>query len=426
MSPEELRDLVIAGLPGAPVVVALGGGADSAVAAWVCAGHAPVRAVFVHHDLEGSDALRAAAIEVANRVSLSLEVLSSPVAEGGNLEARARDARWQAIRASLNPGEIVVTGHSQDDLAETVLINLLRGAGSRGLGAMSVLRDDVIRPLAGVSRSDLRDMAETLTLPFVDDPANDDPRHLRNRVRAELIPLLEDQYRPGARTTLARAGSLLAADDAALQEAARQVPFREDGTALLAPTAVLTTIPPPVAARAIRRALRILHPPYAGTAADVDAVIAIAAGSVPAATLSSGVSAAREGPYVALWSDEPVVPSPSTLTVPGSVRFGTVLVTARGVTAGEQMPRSTALVDPAIFEAGVTLRALEQGERIDILDGTKLVRDALAEARVPRRKRSAWPVLANGAKIAAIVGGRVAPWARPAGVDAVAVTQERT
>jgi len=100
-------------------------------------------------------------------------------------------------------------------------------------------------------------------------------------------------------------------------------------------------------------------------------------------------------------------------------------VSARAVTAGEQTPHSTGLIDRAIFDAGVTLRAAEPGERIDITDGTKLVRDALAEARVPRRKRSAWPVLANGAKIAAIVGGRVAPWARPTGADAVAVTEER-
>ncbi len=276
MNAEELREQVIAQLPDAPLVVALGGGADSAVAAWACSRHLPVRAVFVDHALE--ETLLAAAQTLAEHVALPLTVLSAPVEDGANLESRARDARWQGIRANLAPGEVVVTGHSLDDLAETVLINLLRGAGSRGLAAMSVPRNGVVRPLTGASRTDLRGVAETLGLPFVDDPANSDPRHLRSRIRADLIPLLEREYQPGVRATLGRAASHLAGDDAALQTAARQVPMREDAGALLLPIPVLVTLPRPVAERAVRRTLRRIHPPYAGKASDVDTVFFVAAG----------------------------------------------------------------------------------------------------------------------------------------------------
>lgn len=424
MSPEELRDTVIARLPDAPLVVALGGGADSAVAAWACAGQPRVRAMFVHHDLEGSEALLSSATDLADTVAVPLTVLSAPVAGGGNLESRARDARWRGIRGNLAPDEVVVTGHSQDDLAETVLMNLLRGAGSRGLASMSVSRADIARPLSGFTRSDLRTVAEKLSLPFVDDPANDDPGYLRNRIRADLIPLLERDFQPGVRTTLARTGFLLSSDDAELEAAAMQVPIREDGEALLVPSPVLNTAPPPVAARAVRRALRTLHPPYAGKAADVDAVMSVASGTHRSATLSSGVTVSVEGPYVAIWIEEPAVPGPVSLSVPGSALFGVGVINALRIASGGPTSMSAVLVDPSVFETGVIVRAAAVGERIDIAGGTKLVRDALGEAGVPRRKRPAWPVLANDAKIAAIVGGRVAPWARPTGAGAVSVTQE--
>lgn len=423
MNAEELRERVIAQLPDAPIVVALGGGADSAVAAWACARHLPVRAVFVDHGMEA--ALLAAAQTLADHVALPLTVLSEPVEDGANLESRARDARWQGIRANLGPGEVVVTGHSLDDLAETVLINLLRGAGSRGLGAMSVQRNGVVRPLTGTSRVDLRGVAETLDLPFVDDPANTDPRYLRSRIRADLIPLLEREYQPGVRATLARAASHLAGDDAALQAAARQVPVVEDAGALLLPIPVLVTLPRPVAVRAVRETLRRIHPPYAGKASDVDTVFFVATGGNRTAALGSGVTVSREGPYVALWIEERPVPDAVPLAAPGSIRFGDHLVTASRWGVEDPAPISTVVVDGAIFESGLNVRAAATGERIDIVDGTKLVRDALAEAGVPVRKRSAWPVLADDAKITAIVCGRVAPWARPTTAGAVAVTREQ-
>jgi tRNA(Ile)-lysidine synthase len=423
MNAEELREQVIAQLPDAPLVVALGGGADSAVAAWACSRHLPVRAVFVDHALE--ETLLAAAQTLAEHVALPLTVLSEPVEDGANLESRARDARWQGIRANLTPGEVVVTGHSLDDLAETVLINLLRGAGSRGLAAMSVRRIGVVRPLTGTSRADLRGVAETLGLPFVDDPANSDPRHLRNRVRADLIPFLEREYQPGVRATLGRAASHLAGDDAALEAAARQVPVREDAGALLLPIPMLVTLPRPVAERAVRRTLRRIHPPYAGRASDVDTVFFVAAGGNRTATLGSGVTVSREGPYVALWTEARPVPDAIPLAASGSIRFGDHLITAFRWRAGDPVPISTLVVDRAIFESGLIVRAAAMGERIDIAGGTKLVRDALAETGVPVRKRAAWPVLSNDAKIAAIAGGRVAPWARPTTAGAVAVTREQ-
>ena len=175
----------------------------------------------------------------------------------------------------------------------------------------------------------------------------------------------------------------------------------------------------------MRRTLRRIHPPYAGKASDVDTVLFVAAGGNRTATLSSGVTVSAEGPYVALWTEAPPVPDAVTLAASGSTRFGDHVVTASRWGAGDPAPISTVVVDRAILESGLIVRAAAPGERIDIAGGTKLVRVALAERGVPVRKRAAWPVLANDAKIAAIAGGRVAPWARPTTAVAVAVTREQ-
>ncbi len=424
LTPEELRDQVAELLPDGPIAIALGGGADSAVAAWASVPHPMIRGVFVDHGLRGSAELKTAALALAGQLELAVTVLDAPVEAGTNLESRARSARWHAIDASRRRGEVVVTGHSQDDLAETVVMNLLRGAGSHGIAAMADPRHDIVRPLLHVSRADLRALAEELGLPFADDPANDDPTHLRNRVRLDLIPLLEREYRQGVRGTLARAAFLAAADDAALDAAATVIGIIEEDNALLVPTAMLNTMPTPVTSRAIRRALRRLHPPYAGTAADVDAVLAVARGEHRRVTLTGGVTASWERAYVALWVSEPIVPKPAPLQIGGSVRFGPRLITAVATRIAGPKRASTVLVDPVVFDAGVTVRPAAIGERIDIEHGTKLIRDALAEATVPVRRRPAWPVLANSAKIAAVVAGRVAPWARPTGDSAIAVTEE--
>ena len=422
MTPDELRERVSSELPEYPIVVALGGGADSAVAAWVSEPHRRVRAVFVNHELDGSATLLASAAKLSEVLDLPLSVLSAPVAEGSNLESRARDARWLTIRRDLGTDEVVVTGHSRDDLVETVLMNLLRGAGARGLAAMAAPHPGIVRPLLGIDRTELREVAEVLGLPFSDDPANDRRDLLRNRIRADLVPLLGEHYQPGVRSNLARAASHLAQDDAALEAAAAQIPVRDDEGAVLVPVAVLVTLPRAIAARAVRMALRRINPPYAGRSDDVHAVLRIAAGDGAKATLTSALTAAREGAYVAIWHGEPLVPKPVLLEAPGHVRFGERIITAAVGYPAPPVPRSTVLVDPGVFDAAPWIRAAELGERIDIGGGTKLVRDALADAAVPLRKRAAWPVLARGARIAAIVSGRVAPWARPTGGRAVAIT----
>jgi len=109
--------------------------------------------------------------------------VDGPVDDGPDLEQRARDIR----RAVLPEG--VLTGHTADDQAETVLLNLLRGAGVPGTAGIG---DPARRPLLALRRTETRGLCEALDLQVVDDPSNADPRFTRNRVRHEVLPLLAD------------------------------------------------------------------------------------------------------------------------------------------------------------------------------------------------------------------------------------------
>ena len=127
---------------GRPIVVALGGGADSAVLL-AAAVHGvryafddtPVRAVFVRHGLSSSTMLEAVAVELTSALGVPLRVLDAPVEDGPDLEARARRARYEAIDNDLQPDEIAMTAHTADDQAETVVMRLARGSGSAVLRA---------------------------------------------------------------------------------------------------------------------------------------------------------------------------------------------------------------------------------------------------------------------------------------------------
>jgi len=425
MNPDRLSAVVLEHLPDGPIVVALGGGADSAVAAWAVAQHAETRGVFVRHGLIGSAQLEKSALDLGNSIGINVTIVDAPVDEGSSLEDRARRARWLAIESEAEDAETIVTGHTQDDQAETVLMNLLRGSGSAGIAGMLRSRPGVARPLMGISRADLREAAERLALPFVDDPANTDSSHLRNRIRLSLLPHLESDYRPGIRTVLARAGSLAAADDHMIEDLAADIPLVDDDGAVLVPSAVLATVDPAVASRAIRMALRRLLAPYAGSAADVMSVLGVADGKTDTATLTNGVVAIREGPYVAIVPARNALPQPETISVPSSIEFGGSPITFEFVDEAPVRRRSTLLVDAATLREDAVIRCPVEGDRIEIEAGSKTVRTVLSEHDVPIRHRSTWPVIAAGGRIAAIVGIRVAPWARPTASQAVAVTKER-
>lgn len=182
---------------GTPVDCAVSGGPDS-LALLVLAIEAglEVTAWHVDHGLRSTSAAEGrTVVEVAGRLGAQTRRVVAQVADGPNLEARARDAR----RTALPPG--VLTGHTADDQAETVLMNLLRGSGVPGAAGIG---DPHRRPLLALRRSETWALCADRGLEVVCDPMNADPRFTRNRIRHEVLPLLAEVARRDPVPLLAR------------------------------------------------------------------------------------------------------------------------------------------------------------------------------------------------------------------------------
>jgi tRNA(Ile)-lysidine synthase len=410
---------VEASLPEGMVVVALSGGADSAALAWaVVELGAGARAVSIDHGLPGSAALMTAAARIAEQLGLPRQVIE--VRSEGTSETALRTARLEALERAAGPGEIVMTAHTADDQAETVLGNLVRGAGATGLAGIPTIRGVFVRPLLGIPRSVTRAAASAAGLPFADDPVNDDPTIWRNRIRTITIPHLEEHYHPAVRAALGRAAHLIGADDLVLEERAAKVPVRRDEEAVVLPASALTSLPLPVATRVVRRALRRALSPYAGSFDDVTAVVETASTGARA-SLSGGLLASLEGPWVVIHPEEaPPPPEPVSLSLSGETRFGRWRIEP----GSAEDPPGPMRADVPLGDGPVVVRAPHPGDRIAIAGGGhKRVADALREAGAPPRLRGRWPLVAAGDTIGWIVGVRVS--AADAPTVRMSATRER-
>ncbi|MCC6494775.1 MAG: tRNA lysidine(34) synthetase TilS [Propionibacteriaceae bacterium] len=210
-----------------PMLVACSGGPDSlalAAAAAVVGGRRglAVRAAVVDHGLQpGSAAVAAAVRQTLAGVGLDATVLRVTVeADGQGVEAAAREARYAALAAAARPGEVVLLGHTLDDQAETVLLGLARGSGTRSLAGMPSRRDAFVRPLLGLRAETTRAACLELGLRPWTDPHNAEARFARTRVRHRVLPVIEAELGPGVALALARSADLARADADLLDELA--------------------------------------------------------------------------------------------------------------------------------------------------------------------------------------------------------------
>jgi tRNA(Ile)-lysidine synthase len=208
--------------PGAVVVVACSGGADSLALLAATVAEAPsgawqVIGATVDHGLQPGSSDQAARV-VAQMAELgAAETVSATVrveSAGVGPEASARQARYAVLGeiAQRFGAEAVLLGHTRDDQAETVLLGLARGSGGRSLAGMRRGFGVFRRPLLDVTRADTVTTCQALGLEVWEDPHNTDPAYLRSRVRVHLLPVLEDELGPGVAATLARTAEQLRSD----------------------------------------------------------------------------------------------------------------------------------------------------------------------------------------------------------------------
>jgi tRNA(Ile)-lysidine synthase len=257
---------------------AVSGGADStALLVLAVEAGCDVTAVHVDHGLRPGSAAEADHVaDLARALGVPFRAERVVVDPGPNLEARARDAR----RAALGPG--AMTGHTADDRAETLVLQLLRGAGTTGLAA---IRPGPTKPILDLRRHETTALCHERGIAVLEDPSNADPAFRRNRVRAELLPLLDDIAERDTTPLLARAAALLADDDA----------YLDDLASTLDPTdaRVLAAAPPVLARRALRRWL--LSGGYPPDLATIERVLAVARNETKATDVGGGRRVERTG-----------------------------------------------------------------------------------------------------------------------------------
>lgn len=248
---------------------AVSGGADSlTLLLLACRTERKVTAWHVDHGLRSDSANDFAFVnDIAVRLGVEAELRTVRVEQGPNIEARARDARF----AVLPPN--VLTGHTGDDQAETVIINLLRGSGTAGLSGMT--REG--HPLLGLRRHETRSLCDELGLTPLSDPMNEDDRFQRVRIRNEVLPLLGDVAKRDVVDVLVRQSELLRDDDDLLDELAAMIDVHDAKAVTQAPIAL--------ARRAIRQWLADPLPPNAAT---VERVLAVARGEATACDIGDG------------------------------------------------------------------------------------------------------------------------------------------
>lgn len=215
-------------LPGSGrVLVAFSGGLDSTVLlhALVKSGRKNLSAVHVHHGLQdAADDWSVHCEKVCSALGVEQRVVRVKVDDcGQGVEAAAREARYAALRAAMQAGDVLATAHHRDDQAETVLLRLLRGTGPSGLAAIRPMSEFapgwLWRPLLDAPRTRLKTYAKRHAIAWIEDPHNQSSRYSRSFLRTEILPRLQGQW-PAASRNLARAAELAAETAELLRELA--------------------------------------------------------------------------------------------------------------------------------------------------------------------------------------------------------------
>ncbi len=438
-----LRDAGVA--PGARLVVAVSGGVDSmalldALVRLQDRFGLRLQVAHVHHGLRGRAADRDAAFVVAEaaRRGLSASVSRLNTAErprGESIQVWARNARYLCLDAVAERGRAsrIAVAHTLDDQAETVLLNLLRGTGPRGLAGIPPVRHRILRPLLGVSRAEVEAYAAVRRLAFRTDASNASALYRRNRIRHHLLPLLAEEYNPRIVASLASLAALMREDDEALT--AQAAPLVAEGAhhagpSVSLPVAALRAAPPAVARRAFQVAFRLAsRGGHWLTRRHVEALRLLLAREA-VVRLPGGLTGRRSATEIRIGPPEDSTPGRVPKAVgsdgaaPGQVllrpgvwtrwpwldcRLRVRPVSAPGNLRGRR-DRWRALVSPALLEAPLTLRSWRPGDRFRPLgmSGQKKLQDFFVDAKVPRYERERIPLLLSGERIAWVVGHRIA------------------
>lgn len=395
--------------PRARVMVAFSGGMDSTVLAHSLVeqrrklGH--LRLAHVNHGLQAASGdWSRHCLRMARRWRVPIVLLEAKIARGKDSpEAAAREARYTLLAQAMEPGEVLVTAQHRDDQAETLLLQLLRGAGVAGLAAMPAFAPFapgfIARPLLAVPRAKIEAVAHEANLRWIEDPSNADTRFSRNFLRHRLMPLIREHW-PGADKALVRSASHMADAAALLNErAAQDLAGLADGAGL----SVIAMRALPVSRR--RNALRAFIGRHGVEMPDASRL----------KEMSGPLLAARADaqPEVA-WADARIVrrsgrlelhqrqPAREFVAKSWRWRDDRLLVLEGGVL--ELVDDVSGPVDLALLPEALELRTRTGGERLrpNARARTQTLKSLLQNAKVPVDERANMPLLFAGERLISV------------------------
>jgi len=426
--------LLRAGVPrGSSILVGLSGGADSI--ALTCAlldlrKRFSFRVVAAHlnHRIRGAESDRDEEFVRAMCARLGIELIVER-ADGldasislANLEERAREVRREFLLriADQVQADFVALGHHRDDQAETVLMRLMRGAGAAGMAAMAERGPGrLIRPMLSISRAEIREYLDARAIPFVEDSSNSSRDILRNRIRADLLPMLEREYAPGLSGRLVEvANEMRSLDELVTSIATRELDAMRVGVGAL-DVSVFGAVNRAVQAVVIRLFLsERLGTLRKISRAHIESVLhlALSGGPSDSIDLPGGWRGERDYNLLRLTdarerkagsANFSVAIAPHGITIVEAAGFKFEASTIAAADASMPDGLSVAMFDTSkIAGAGLVARNFMNGDRIHPIGmhGTRKVHDVFVDRKLPRARRERFPVVTLGDTIAWLPG----------------------
>jgi tRNA(Ile)-lysidine synthase len=345
-----------------------------------------------------------------------------------NLEATARDLRYRFFFSLVRHGKLdkIATAHTANDQAETVLLRLLRGAGSRGLGGIHpVLDGAIIRPFLGVTRWEVEAEVNARRLEFRADPSNLDLRFRRNRIRHDLLPRLENDFNPMIVRHLAHLAMHLRDDDELLDLEARERarPWRiRDGPVEKIPIRALRELPRALQVRVLRQmSASALHNSPALSSAQIESMLyfLVTSTSGKRLLLTGGLEVGREFDWLTFrqaGSDAAgggysfAVSLPGAAPIPGlGVKLAFEIAEnpqTKGGNAAYNDFEGSIRLDLDKIKDGLVLRNWREGDRFHPINRRRSckLKELFQERKIPAAHRKFWPVLEHGREIVWVRG----------------------
>ena len=382
--------------PGDTVIAAVSGGADSVAllfALYLLKDKLDItlEAAHFNHNLRGEESLRDEQFvrNLCDRYDIPLHVGSGTVTAGKKgLEAAARDARYSFLRSLSGK---IATAHTADDNAETVLMHLVRGTGLKGLGGITPVHGNVIRPMLSCTRADVESFLEEWCLQHIEDSSNGTDAFLRNRIRHHVMPLLREEN-PRLAENLSRMALRLREDEQCLSN---QSDFET-----LPTVESLKAMPPALRSRALEKFLKqngVKEPEDK----HIGAAEALLYSDKPSAraALPGGVTVARRYDRLEVLREQNALEE-TVLACPGETEAGGYRIAVKTASEFRNGP-DTFTVCPV---GDLILRSRRTGDEIRLSGGSKSLKKLFIDRKIPAADRDRIPVICDEQGILGVYG----------------------